>query len=329
MRGFFAIDAMSTDAHRTEQEPEAFSVGPARSMRDVSYALELVKAEGWTPGESDAELLYTFGPEGFLMIKLNGCVVGCIMLLKYNSNHALVWNFVVEKCHRGNGFGSRAFAFALDHLSVSNVKNISLDASDGMAPYYLQRGFSVGWKINRYKFDVDFLAHKLSEIVNPSCIAIITPLDQVDFQTLAEYDESIFGEPRHKWLEVWISQPKALGNAALDEHGKIIGYVTVQAAIADNTRRVKEFRARPMLADSVDIALCLLHSVVKSILQCPASSGPSAPYKALILGDLALDVNKKAALIPQQLGGQLKYTNMKMYTNGSKQAMEKVFFDFS
>ena len=304
-------------------ELEAFSIEPAQSMRDVNYAFDLADAEGWSPGERDGECLYTLNPEGFLMVKLSGRAIGCVVVFKFNSSHAYIWMFVLEKPNRGKGLGSKAFAHALDHLT-KNGFNISLDAVEDRIPFYQRMGFNPAWKAARYEFGANFLAHKLFDIVQPTSIV---PLDEIDFQALAEYDESIFGETRRKWLEVWISQPDALGKAALDQRGKIVGYVAVQTAIATKPANVaKVVRVRPLLADSVDIALCLLQSVVESILH--SCSLTSSQLDVLILADIPIEANQNAAQMCQQLGGQVKYSFVKMFTTGSKQAMQKVFVNF-
>ena len=303
---------MASKLSSSEYSKPSFTIEPAESPADLRYAAGLAIKEGWNVAEFDTQIIHSLSPDRCYIAKLNGHNIGCLLAVMLNPNHALFQSFVIEEGYRGRGYGSRLFEVALTSLGPSC--SATVDAVEYLCPYYERRGFKPFWKAEVYHCTVAAVSYCLSNLDELSHVHINSSLEEISFDALAAYDDSISGECRHSWLKKWISETNGSSWAAVDNTGKIVGYTVCHALLKDESRE-KRYRISPLFADDPLVAKQLLKAVVA---YCSAKEAPDLDSTILRL-QFPVGANPEALQLCKELNGEFKGAFVKMYTEGAKE----------
>lgn len=205
---------------------------------DVAVAVEWARREGWNPGLHDAQMFYQADPNGFFIGELDSeaVAVGCAVI--YDAAFAFCGLYIVAPEHRGKGYG---LALTQARLAYCGDRNIGIDGVLENVSIYERIGYRKYYQNARYEFTAGEA---------PARPASIQAIDQVDFDTLTQYDRQCFPAARETFLRTWIHQPDALSLAWV-EQGQLKGYAV--------RRRCHEgYKIGPLFADDPSIAEHLL-----------------------------------------------------------------------
>ena len=190
-----------------------------RTMRrqDVDFAISWAAAEGWNPGQYDAECFFQTDPNGFFIGELDGEPIGCISAVAYNKTFGFIGLYMVKPEFRNNNFGIPLGKQAMEYLGN---RNIGLDGVFKQRENYEKFGFSYAYSNIRYEGLVK------GELSTKTVSASLLP-----FETILEYDTFCFPVPRPGFLKNWLSLPNGISVIYL-EGRTLKGYGTIRSCVS-------------------------------------------------------------------------------------------------
>jgi GNAT superfamily N-acetyltransferase len=181
------------------------------AREEVGLAIEWAAREGWNPGLSDADCFYAADPAGFFCAEAGGKIVGTVSMVNYDDRFSFAGLYIVDPAYRDQGIGMQLCQYMMDH---AGSRVVGVDGVVGMVDKY-QKDFGLFLHYNNARYQ------GTGGGVAP---AGLTPLQDVPFATLADYDAEHFPARREKFLRCWIGRDGHFGLARLDDEGRIIGY---------------------------------------------------------------------------------------------------------
>jgi GNAT superfamily N-acetyltransferase len=181
------------------------------TREEVTVAVGWAADEGWNPGLSDAECFSAADPEGFFCAEADGKIVGTISVVNYDDRFSFYGLFVVDPAYRAHGIGMQLYRYAMRH---AGSRVVGCDGVVAMVDKYQKDG-GVFLHYNNARYE---------GLGGGAVPGGLTPVRDVDFNTLAAYDAAHFPARRERFLRCWINQPGHYGLAQLDSNGKIAGY---------------------------------------------------------------------------------------------------------
>jgi len=178
---------------------------------EISTAVAWASAEGWNPGLSDAECFYPADPDGFFCAEADGKIVGTVSMVNYDDRFSFAGFYVVDPVYRAHGIGMDLYQHSLHH---AGSRIVGADGVVAMVEKYQKDGrLFLHYNNARYE--------GVGRVAKPEGL---TPICDVDFSMLADYDAAHFPARRERFLRCWIGQKGHYGLAQLDRNGKIAGY---------------------------------------------------------------------------------------------------------
>ena len=226
---------------------ETLQIRQMKSAEEFRAIVDFALREGWQPGMHDDEVYFPTYPTGFFIGELGGVGVSYVSVVKYGESFAHLGYYLVEKPHRGKGYGLKTFNVGL--ASLSENCNCSLNALADKVYLYERSGFQPAWEVNRYKFSASFATHQLSEVDAPSTISIL-PSSLVEFEAISKYDAAAFGISRNAFLKNFLSTQDRHHFSAVDGAGGVCGIVSVKKLLNNDDG----WRIGPLFADNALIA---------------------------------------------------------------------------
>ncbi len=220
-----------------------------RTMKreEIDLAVEWAAQEGWNPGLHDADCFYRADAKGFSIGLLNGKAIGSISAVSYGDSYGFIGFYIVTPDRRGQGFGIQLWHEAMKRLSG---RNIGLDGVLAQQENYKKSGFKLAHRNIRHLWRSEGKNSVVQEVVR---------LSEVPPEELAAYDAKLFGLPRERFLECWISRPQTVALGAF-QRGKLVGYGVL--------RECREgFKIGPLFADGPDIAEALFLSLTSDLAE--------------------------------------------------------------
>jgi GNAT superfamily N-acetyltransferase len=213
---------------------------------EVDELVAWAAQEGWNPGRNDAELFWATDPEAFMAADLDGELIGGGATTSYDGEFGFMGFFIVRPEYRSQGLGNAIWHARRDRLldRLGPEATIGMDGVFAMQDYYAKGGFVFSHRNLRFRADIPDPVS-----TPPPSDTHITPLADVPFNQVLEYDHSCFPASRPAFLKAWTEQPDAL---ALGCHcdGRLRGYGVV--------RRCKEgCKLGPLFADDAATANAL------------------------------------------------------------------------
>lgn len=199
---------------------------------EIDYLLKQADIEGWNPGLSDTYPFFAIDPNGFFIGKLNDQPIGCISAVAYDQNYGFLGFYIVSSKYRGLGYGLKLWNQALLHLGD---RTIGLDGVVAQQENYKRSGFKLFYNNIRYGGKISGAKSKALKSVK-----------SIPFETLLNFDRSIFGLDRGSFLKSWIQMPNAYGLAKLTNHC-LEGYGVIREC-------VHGYKIGPLFANSYEIA---------------------------------------------------------------------------
>jgi len=209
---------------------------------ELDKAIERAAAEGWNPGDHDAECFWAIDPNGFFMGVLDGRVIGRAMAVVYDDHFAFCGLYIVDAEYRGHGYGMAITRARLDYIGQ---RNAGLDGVVDMQDKYKRLGYRMAHRSIRYGFTP-------TEAPEPS--SAILPATQLPFSDLLAYDARHFPAKRPSFLERWITRPNAVALAAVN-NSAITGYGVIRKC-RTGAKIGPLFADDPDTADALFRALC-------------------------------------------------------------------------
>ena len=84
---------------------------------DIELVTSWARDEGFAPGIGDVNIYKNTDNQGLWIGTLNSKPIGCIAGVKYNSLYGFIGLFIIEKIHRGIGYGVRLWKHVISNLN--------------------------------------------------------------------------------------------------------------------------------------------------------------------------------------------------------------------
>jgi len=181
------------------------------TLEEVSTAVAWAASEGWNPGLADAECFHTTDPEGFFCAEADGKIAGTVSVVNYDDRFSFAGLFIVDPACRAKGIGMQLYRYAMRHAGSRVVGGDGVVAM--VEKYQKNGGLFLHYNNARHE-----------GVGGGAVPGGLTPIRDVDFDTLVTYDAAHFPARRERFLRCWIGQSGHYGLAQLDRNGKISGY---------------------------------------------------------------------------------------------------------
>jgi GNAT superfamily N-acetyltransferase len=266
-----------------------------RAMRpeDMALAVDWAAAEGWNPGDADAQCFATVDPQGFLIGELDGAAAATISCVNYDESFSFLGFYIVRPDLRGRGYGLRIWNAAIAH---AGTRTIGLDGVVAQQENYKKSGFALAYPNIRYGGRVAATA--------PPPAGVIA-LTDVAFPLLEADDATVFPAPRAAFLRAWIEARGHVGRALVRD-GRLAAWGVIRPCRSG-------WKIGPLVADDRVAAEIVLSALVTAI------GG----------GEVFLDVpsiNRDALALAQGHGLAPVFETARMYTGPIRPLrLERVF----
>jgi len=212
------------------------------TRKEVDVMVDWARKEGWNPGLHDADCFYTQDPNGFFVGLLYNKIIAAVSAVRYDNTYGFMGFYIVKKQFRGKGYGMKIFQKGWNYLGDRNIggdgvlENLKKYARVGLKLAHLNaryQGFGTG-----------------TNIVGPN----VVKMQDISFNKLAKYDDSVFGFKRHAFLKCWINQPENFAYGVV-KNGKLLGYGVLRKCF-------EGYKIGPLFADNSPIANKLFESLI-------------------------------------------------------------------
>ena len=276
---------------------------------DLKIVTRLGVMQDWHFNPHDLACAHAFDPSAFFVGELNGEVISHINAVKYPGHSAYIGTFIVQKEHRGKGYGKQTWDAAWRSLEHSCT--IALDGAPSMIANYKSLGFHSVWNTSAAVIDLAKAVNVLSYVTMPPGVSCV-PIRTVDFEKIFEYDTSVFGAPRRRLLEKCINLPGSLGWAVVNGKGAVVGYALVKQVICEAGAKIGLSMA-PLYADDDIIARGLLKAATEAYLTTDAVEGTGFELSYSDGGSYG----DHASRLIRELEASTVYLGQRMYTKGT------------
>lgn len=214
--------------------------------RDLETVLDWAAAEGWNPGQCDADAFFAADPAGFLLAEVDGQPAGSIAAVNYDDQFAVAGLLLVRPEYRGGRVGVQLVRAAWERFGT---RTVGLNAVSAKQRCYRKLGFRVACRTIRYECSA---GGEIGRAVDSP--ARFIDLRLVRLADVVAYEERLFPAPRPQFLQAWIHQPgtTALGVLQLD---RLVGYGVLRPC------RVG-YKIGPLFADHESLAEVLLEGLL-------------------------------------------------------------------
>ena len=275
------------------------STDPKEILRVVSEKRVL---QGFRPGALDHECYFAADENGFFIGELGGQPISSVSVVKHTNGVAFIGQFLVQEEHRSRGYGLKTWQMALEMASLQKDCNLGLDALSGTENMYEKSGFKSAWCVRRVEYAASEGALAL-KFFQP--VEIHLP-SNVQFHEIVEYDASIYGFSREKFLQKWLYAPNSHSYVATDEEGKVSGYVVVRTTLKQD----EGWKIGPLFANDPSIARSLYKAVFDRLYSDDENAKVSAdvPY--------GQNTNQQAVQFVEEIPSTTILKCTRMYTRG-------------
>ena len=278
------------------------------TLRDADIITRRAVQEGWHIGPYDYRNILTFDPKSYIFGEVEGEIAAHVGLIEFPKNHYHGGGVIVTDKYREKGIASQCI---LQALSTSNKEyTIGTDITLDSLAKYESFGFKKYWKTYVALLSLEKIAKTITktELQN----FFVQSLHEVDLPKLLQYDEGVFGAPRHALMERWINTPGSFGWAAVDKSTtKITGYTVLKQAIRGGGTEIG-LAVAPLYADKAEIAKFLIEKAVKECLTNPAI--PKTKLEIVLpIGD---DCGEGVEELMKELDAELIPICYRVYTKG-------------
>lgn len=202
---------------------------------------------------NELDCALTIDLSAFYLGKLDDDFISLVVAVKYPGHSAFISCFAVREEYRSRGYGKRTWLAAWESLEAQCT--VGLDAATHMIPKYEAMGFRQVWNTVMVLLDAERMLKKFTNLILPPTIKQI---DSISVNKLANYDASVFGTPREKFVEKWTRIPGSSGWIATTSDGDVAGYIVVRQVARGADMKEQSLMIGPLYADDDTIAALLL-----------------------------------------------------------------------
>jgi len=219
------------------------------TREELDLAVRWAAAEGWNPGQGDADIYWEADPQGFVCVERAGEMIASGSIVSYAGQFGFMGFFIVRPDLRHQGIGGPFWRWRKETLRerLGPEAAIGMDGVFTMVDFYAKGGF------------VSSHRHLRMEGVGKaaSLDASVVPLREIPFAAVAAYDETCFGVARETFLRRWITRPNgwALGYRRGEQ---LAGYGVIRPAHTG-------YRIGPLFADDADVAEALYTALCANV----------------------------------------------------------------
>ena len=260
-------------AHQFRRGIANFTIRRLNSQRElkpeyVDALTRLTTDEGWGPFQRPVDISHIYnGPPyvdakiflGFLDDRMIGHVASISGNDQLSSTKIMeyVTMLVVKKEFRGKGYGlklANAIWESIDKASTS----VYCDAAPNMVTkYHDHLGLNPEWDNREYIISLPAITEKYKVTENTENLSIKL-LSEIEFDKFSKYDSEVYGVCRTPLIRRWSTLPDSFTWVALNEHGDVVGYITIRESISKEDTSVG-----PLFADNLEIAKKLIYTAAK------------------------------------------------------------------
>ncbi|MBO6560997.1 MAG: GNAT family N-acetyltransferase [Nisaea sp.] len=247
---------------------------------DIDDAVAWAAAEGWNPGERDAQCFASVDPAGFIGGFLDGRMIASISVVNYDDAFSFLGFYIVQPEHRGKGYGYRLWQEGMAH---AGDRTVGLDGVVAEQENYKRSGFELAYRNIRYGG-----APALPAAVPGLEIRALKAPDEA----LKAFDRTAFPVARETFLDAWL---RTRGHAAFAAYrgGTLAGYAVSRPCVSGA-------KIGPLFAMDAEVAGALA----------------AATIGAVETNEIFLDVpepNAAAVRLAEQLGLSPVFETARMY----------------
>jgi ribosomal protein S18 acetylase RimI-like enzyme len=262
---------------------------------ELDTVAEWAAAEGWNPGDGDAEAFFAADPDGFYLGLLDGEPIASISCVTYSPDYAFLGFYIVQPPHRGKGYGMQIWQHAMARVTA---RNIGLDGVVDQQDSYRRSGFVLAHGNMRHVAAASTMAKAPG--------ANVVDLVAAGFARLFRYDCALFPAQRPSFLSAWLERPGVHTLVHLAD-GKLDGYGVIRPA-------TDGFRIGPLFADTPHVAQELCGALAAHV-----------PSEGAVYLDVPL-TNEAAIALATGLGMTPVFETARMYTSGEPDvAIDRVY----
>lgn len=205
---------------------------------ELDVAVEWAAAEGWNPGDADAQVFWDTDPDGFVGADGDGELVATGSIVSYGGAFGFMGYLIVRPDLRGRGLGRQIWTQQRDALleRLRPGAAVGMDAVLTMQPLYAEAGFR--------------FSHRTLSMRGVGAVADVDSslreLAALPFAEVAAFDRRHFGVDRPVFLDAWIDPPGGLGLGLVD--GGRLRAIGVARPCREG------FRIGPLFADDASCA---------------------------------------------------------------------------
>lgn len=183
----------------------------------IPQVLRLTALENWGYNEADVRRLIHLEPGGCFVAIAEDRVAGLVVTATYGP---LAWlgAVIVKPELRGRGLGTELINRALAYLEGKSVETVRLNSYLSVIPFYVRLGFRKEFEIIRFQGKPRGVGRGKATVVKAA-----------DLEALGKFDESLFGVPRGRLLQLLHSEfPKTflISKVGDTPRGYIVGHLS-------------------------------------------------------------------------------------------------------
>jgi len=198
---------------------ESFSIRPFKK-RDIEFAYETTKIEGWNYAKKDIQRMFSYNPSGCFVAEVDGKRVGHVFSVNYGK---LGWVglLIVRAEFRGKGVGTLLMKEAIKHLLTGGVETVRLEAVSAIATVYRKLGFTDEYDSLRFS--------GINKKIASTSSSNMRLVKKETIKKIAEFDAKYFGANRIKVLSsLYHDHPKLCFVSYAGS--KLVGYIMCRKA---------------------------------------------------------------------------------------------------
>jgi len=242
----------------------------------VDVLTRMIADEGWGPFQRPVDISHMYnGPPyvdakiflGFVDDKMIGHAAS-ISGKDQNSTKLMEYLslLILKKEFRGKGYGlklTNALMETIDKASTSAY----CDAAPNMVTKYHDRlGLNPEWDNREYIISLSGITEKYRVTKYPGNLSIKL-LSEIEFDKFSKYDSEVYGVCRTALIRRWSTLPDSFTWVALNEHGDVVGYITIRESISK-----EELSVGPLYANNLEMAKKLLYTAAQAMSKLVSSA---------------------------------------------------------